>query len=424
MGVEHRMLQKILGDFGIDRRNFLAVSGLLVNVFAWLFFLRSLLEQIIISNNLTNNIVIWVTFYVSIIASSIIGAVLSKNYSGFRFLYSWMALGAISSLLPALITSFTLVPLLIVSAIFGVSFGLGMPSCLAFFSETTKVENRGRIGGIIFLAVSLSAPILAVPFSGLTLVMQSIIYAIWRGMGLSVYFLKPRNYDSLKVSKTSFVSVLRDRSFLLYFVAWLMFCLVDTFEFTLIEHFLNDELLKLMGLIEPAASVFAILIAGFMCDWIGRKKIVLSGFVSLGIAYATIGFLPLSDFSWYLYFVVDGVAWGMFYLAFVLILWGDLSQSGSREKYYALGSVPFFISYLIPAFLPDSFVEQISLTSNFSLSAAFSLASFFLFTAVMPLVFAPETLPEKKIELRRLRKFAEEAQKAKEKYERKMEIKN
>ena len=150
-----------------------------------------------------------------------------------------------------------------------------------------------------------------------------------------------------------------------------------------------------------------------MCDWIGRKKIVLSGFVALGVAYAVIGFLPLSDFSWYLYFVVDGVAWGIFYLTFVLILWGDLSQSGSREKYYALGSVPFFISYIVPPFLTVSIVEKISLY------AAFSLASFFLFIAVMPLVFAPETLPEKKMELRRLRSFAEEARKAKEKYERK-----
>ena len=37
----------------------------------------------------------------------------------------------------------------------------------------------------------------------------------------------------------------------------------------------------------------------------------------------------------------------------------------------------------------------------------------------MPLVFAPETLPEKKMELRRLRSFADEARKAREKYERK-----
>ncbi|PVX24936.1 MAG: hypothetical protein CW716_09090, partial [Candidatus Bathyarchaeum sp.] len=57
--------------------------------------------------------------------------------------------------------------------------------------------------------------------------------------------------------------------------------------------------------------------------------------------------------------------------------------------------------------------------NDFSVATAFSLAAFFLFVAVMPLVFAPETLPEKKMELRRLRSFAEEAQKAKENYERK-----
>jgi hypothetical protein len=55
------------------------------------------------------------------------------------------------------------------------------------------------------------------------------------------------------------------------------------------------------------------------------------------------------------------------------------------------------------------------------LGAAFSVAAFFLFLAVLPLISAPETLPEKKMELRRLRSFAEEAQKAKEKYERKLE---
>ena len=408
------MLQKFLGDFGIDRRDFLVVGVLLVNVFTWFFFLISLIDQIIISNLITDDLVIWVTFYVSIIVFSIIGSVLSKRFSGLKFLYSWMALGAIASLLPVLVNSFTVIPLLVVSALFGASFGLGMPSCLAFFTETTKVENRGRIGGIIFLIANLSFPLLAVPFSALSLMAQSVICAVWRGMGLSVYFLKPKNRDSPKVAKTSFDSVLRNRSFLLYFVAWLMFCLVDRFEAAIIDHFLtisNPELLDIMGLIEPLVATFSILIAGFMCDWIGRKKIVLFGFVALGVAYAIIGFLPLSDLSWYLYFVVDGVAWGIFYLTFVLILWGDLSQSGSREKYYALGSVPFFISYIIPPFLTDSFVEQISW------AAAFSLAAFFLFVAVMPMVFAPETLPEKKMELRRLRSFADDAKKAKEKYE-------
>jgi len=411
------MLQKLLGASGIDRRDFLLVFGLLFNVFTWYFFLLSLIDEIILRNKMEEGLVIWGAFYLSIIVSSIIGAVLSKRFRGVKFLYSWIALGAIASLLPVLVNNFTVTQLMQVSALLGASFGLGMPSCLAFFTETTKVDNRGRVGGITFLIANLFAALFAFTFSGLSLSTLFIICAVWRVTGLSVHFLKPKKHDSTEVTKTSFVTVLRNRSFILYFVAWLMFCLVDRFEVAFVDYYIklsNDALFNIMRLIEPVVATVFMLIAGFMCDWIGRKKIVLSGFVALGIAYAIIGFLQISDFSWYLYFIVDGVAWGIFYLTFVLILWGDLSQAGSREKYYALGSIPFFISYIIPQFVTVSFIE------DFTLSTAFSLAAFFLFLAVLPLIYAPETLPEKKIELRRLRSFAEDARKAKEKYEEKM----
>jgi MFS family permease len=226
------------------------------------------------------------------------------------------------------------------------------------------------------------------------------------------------NHSTVTTNKNvSFASILSEKTFLLYFIAWFMFPLIDRFERVLIDQFLitsMNNLLDIMGIIEPIVAGLSILVAGLMCDWVGRKKVILSGFVALGVAYAIIGLAPLSVISWYLYFIVDGVAWGIFLLTFVLILWGDLSQPGTREKYYALGSVPFFLSYVIPQFLTQSFIEKAELT------AAFSLASFFLFIAVLPLLYAPETLPEKKMELRRLRKFAEDAKKAKEKYERKI----
>jgi len=47
---------------------------------------------------------------------------------------------------------------------------------------------------------------------------------------------------------------------------------------------------------------------------------------------------------------------------------------------------------------------------------AFSLASFFLFLAVLPLMYAPETLSEKKIREMELRSYTERAKKIKEKY--------
>jgi hypothetical protein len=47
---------------------------------------------------------------------------------------------------------------------------------------------------------------------------------------------------------------------------------------------------------------------------------------------------------------------------------------------------------------------------------AFSFASFFLFLAVIPLMYAPETLPEKTIKDRELKSYLEKAQKVKEEY--------
>jgi hypothetical protein len=48
--------------------------------------------------------------------------------------------------------------------------------------------------------------------------------------------------------------------------------------------------------------------------------------------------------------------------------------------------------------------------------AIFSVASFFLFLAVIPLMFAPETLPEKTLKERELKQYVEKAKKTKEKY--------
>ncbi len=413
------MLWKLLERSSITRKDFLIVFMLLVNVFTWLYMMPQMINSVLSGINITHeqNLIIWSVHYIAIIGSGIVGAVLSRKINRLKFLYLWIIFGALTSLLPAVFNIFTLSHALVISILLGVSFGLGMPSCLAYFAECTIVENRGRIGGISFLVATLCVPLLAIPFQIFNLTVIAIIFAIWRGTGLIIFFLKPEKHSTVTTNKNvSFASILSEKSFLLYFIAWFMFPLVDRFEGALVVPFLTGwmpNLLDIMGVVEPLVGGLSILIAGLLCDWIGRKKIVLVGFVALGVAYAIIGLDPFSVISWYLYFIVDGVAWGIFLLIFVLILWGDLSQPGSREKYYALGSVPFFLSYVIPQFLTESFVEQISLY------AAFSLASFFLFVAVMPLMFAPETLPEKKIELRRLRKFAEDAKKAKEKYERK-----
>jgi MFS family permease len=410
------MLRKFLEESGIARKDFFIVCILLLNVFGWYYMTLTMINSILSGLNVTHaqNFIVWAAYYVTTIGSAIVGSILSNRIDRLNFLYLWIIAGMVTSSLPALFNSFTVTHVLILSIFLGSSFGLGMPSCLTYFAECTIVENRGRISGITLLITNLSAPLLVIPFKMFDLTVNSIILAMWRGTGLIIFFLKPEENLASKIKKNvSFTSILRDKPFLLYFVAWFMFCLVDNFEKSLIDHFLSNSmpgLLNVMGVVEPIIGSLFVLVAGLLCDWNGRKRIVLYGFVALGLAYAIIGLAPSLVISWYFYFLIDGVAWGMFFVIFILILWGDLSQPGTREKYYAVGSIPFFLSSAIPLLLAPSSIELISPYT------AFSLASFFLFIAILPLMYAPETLPEKKIELRRLRKYVEKAKKVREKY--------
>jgi MFS family permease len=146
------------------------------------------------------------------------------------------------------------------------------------------------------------------------------------------------------------------------------------------------------------------LIAGFLSDKIGRKRVVMYGFVSLGVAYAIIGTAPMAQLAWDFYLFVEAVSTGILWITFILILWGDLSTHDSREKYYAIGSMPFLVTAAIP-------LSLVPLSGFLPVNTAFSLASFFLFLAVLPLMYAPETLPQKRIELQRLRGYLEQAKK-------------
>jgi len=114
--------------------------------------------------------------------------------------------------------------------------------------------------------------------------------------------------------------------------------------------------------------------------------------------------------SWYLYTAFDGIAWGMFASVFFMTLWGDLAGKYEKEKYYLVGGLPYILASFLSV-LVKPYVEIIPL------GTAFSLASFFLFLAVLPLMYAPETLPEKEIKERELKKYIEKAKKIKEKYD-------
>ena len=389
-------------DSIVSSKNLFLILFLLFNALSWHY----LTWRAVRATYLENPIILSI-YNSAVIVSGIVGSVFSNRFKRLRLLYIWTFIGIISSFLLG-IPYDNLLTASIFSFLLGSSFGFGMPSCLSLFADYTVFENRGRMGGVVFLATNLSAPlIILLPTTDSPV--GFLIPSVWRALGLIALFLtKPSTFDFEKRKHISFASVFNNRSFLLYLIPWLMFSLIDGFETVVFESILEPDLyasLLIMGAIIGTISAF---VSGLMSDYVGRKRVVIYGFISLGLAYAVIGIAPANFISWYFYSIIDGIAWGVFTVSFFLVLWGDLSPDSASEKYYAIGSFPFFLAELM-GFL---FVPLASIPAN----AAFSVASLFLFVAVLPLMYAPETIPERKIELRRLKKYVDRAKKAKEEH--------
>ncbi|UCE44323.1 MAG: MFS transporter [Candidatus Bathyarchaeota archaeon] len=400
------------------KRDLFVVAIFVFNAFSWYWIIFYILSEFFENMNVSNSeiLTIWVIHFAAMAVSAFSGAVVSgRIVDRVTFLRVWMVLGVCSSLLPILLGDLTITNASILSLLLAISFGLGMPSCMAYFADFTSVENRGRLGGITFSIIGIGIFLFTITLGPLETTGQVISSAIWRGLGLALFLLlgpKPIDMKKRKTANTQaqgYASIIRERDFFLYFVPWVMFCLVDGFEGPLLENFFGPGLLSLT-IIEFAISGIFALVGGFLSDFVGRKRVVVVGFVALGVGYAALGLAPELLFSWYFYSVVEGIAGGMFGAVFLMTIWGDLARTRPKERYYALGGIPYLLSALV-GFVVDPYVHQISTY------AAFSLASLFLFVAVLPLIYAAETLPERKIELRQLRKYVKTAREVKEKYE-------
>jgi len=395
---------------GVSRRNFLVVFILLFNALTWFYGIWATLDKSLRNLETVSKTFIWVVYFAAIIMFGILGSVLSNKFRTIYFLCFWMLLGALSSPLLLLLNSSNIISASLVSFSLGVAFGLGMPLCLTYFADSSIIENRGRVAGVILLGVNLGSSIFAILVRMFDLLTNSIGLTLWRLLGLILVFLLNIREIGGERKHIPFQSIFHDRGFILFIVPWLMFCLINSFEAIILQRILQADFYRSMQIVEAIiGSVFAF-IGGWLCDLIGRKRVVIYGFVALGLAYAIISIFP-SPITWYFYFIIDGFSAGMLWVAFILILWADLSQQGGTEKYYAIGGIPYFAAPLIRLLLAP-FV-------HIPAYAAFSLASFFLFLAVIPLMYAPETLPEKKIEARKLKQYIEEAKKIKEKQEKK-----
>jgi len=164
---------------------------------------------------------------------------------------------------------------------------------------------------------------------------------LWRLTALLfLLFLKTEvNYTQTKVS---YLNIVRERSFLLYFVPWIIFCVVNFFQAPFFDtqlqrQYMDTNLSYIISLGEFGIGGISMLIGGYLSDRFGRKRLIIVAYAMVGVGYALLSFASQNRLVFYSYVLLDGIAWGIFFLMFLLVVWGDLAGARSKNRYYPLG---------------------------------------------------------------------------------------
>ena len=386
---------------GTNRKAAVVNLVIVANAFIWYFYAFFFLQKAI---NTSETVAILGINIVAIAVAAILSASISSHLkSRLRFLYFWMLAGAVVSLTPFVINLTTFAGLVAFSTILGLYFGLGMPACLAYYAAHTETETRARLSGIAFFLIGLGF-ILVTSMQISDFMLDAVFLSAWRGVGVAILVaLKAKEGSSDTNGKVTFGTVLSNK-------ALIVNLLIAPLTAKIFGDLLSEDVLALSSGIDNLIAFAVAIISGLLADFIGRKRITIAGFSLLGIGYAVLGLFPGDLNGYWLFTTIDGITWGIFYTIFLITIWGDLAQGKASEKYYSIGSLPFLLAVFVRLSLGTQIVD---LVPSFGF---FSFAGVFLFLAVLPLVYAPETLPEKTIKERELKGYLEKARKEADKY--------
>jgi MFS family permease len=337
-------------------------------------------------------------FYSAGIISAVIGSLISKKINNRRFMLSWIIVGLLSML--SLVFFGGLAFALIVSVFLGVSFGLGLPTSMAWVANSVAIDKRGRVAGITILITFIMAFVTLGLYRviGGGIITLVVLAAIIRSVSC-LGFIKTENPIDTKKAKTDFSkSQLREFSF--YIIPWLIFTISSGLAWNLVP-----DLPEYTFYINLGYVVRFILIAffgfvwGIVADRKGRKGPVVIGLVLLGISYFLLGVVE-SPYSVLAYLSLAGVAWGSFFTMY-LVIPGDLSIPVEREKFYAIGTILPIVILFSLGMIPEN-------SSVFFSENSFSqILSLLLFLSIIPIIRAKETLPKQEMRRRELEDYTD-----------------
>jgi len=252
-----------------------------------------------------------------------------------------------------------------------------------YFQQITVSTERARIAEVVALAVLPCIFILSLvppsnvnaPYFILFIAMLSL------GLFLLVFFkTKVNNVESKKEVQNYF----EKKVVFLYLVPWLLFSIINVTlaknNSTLIFEQTSASFYVFLSVLQVIGVCFGAIIAGFVADFFGRR-ITLAVTLSLYGTSSALGGIFTNPQVFSAVFFINGMSWGILFVMYIFVVWGDLANKDNCAKMYSLGLITYFLSLGIGVFIPQAFLP---------IGTSSLLTCLIAFLSIFPIFMVPE----------------------------------
>jgi hypothetical protein len=310
-------------------------------------------------------------------------------------------------------TPFFLIPNAVVRAIIlvanGAFLGIGQLLSFTFFWRITNSSERGRVAGFAAFLYLPLFQILTLGAEGLALTETVALSSILSAVALTTAILRPDRQVSSAEPRLERTFRTENKTVFFYLLPWIIFSIINS---TLARNSSVDLVFSTASLItifilQTIGAGLGALAGGIIADFFGRRLALGLGLTFFGVSEA-IGWAVQSyqivAFSYFL----SGLTWGILWVMYGAVVWGDLSNEKNYTKRYATGLITFYLATGIGYY----FTPQV-LKVPLMISALASCVLIFLSNT--PLVLAPELLSSDFLQRIRLKRHINAAKKISEK---------
>jgi hypothetical protein len=370
----------------LTKRGFLVTMILHFTFLTWYYVFSILVLRHVVGSSAENHLMVNASFNFIIVITLLLTSSFFHGFNELRIIYECSILASIVTIF--LLFTSSIILRLVIFFITGIFFSIGQLAFFTYFWNLTVPEERGRVAGLAgFFALPIFYIVggMAETFDLSGIVMLSVILSLGT---LVTKLLRPEKKAMLTAKKDEKGYHPEKRTILLYSIPWVLFSLINmslakNVSLYALKQVSSYFYLSLTGL-QVIAAFFGALGGGIIADFFGRRLSLAFSLTLYGIASALAGLVENYEMFYFVY-AVNGLNWGILWVLYGSVVWGDLANKESCAKMYSIGLIIFYLGTGVGNF----FTHQIS---QIPLIFSSLVSCLLIFLSNIPLLLAPELL--------------------------------